>query len=333
MINANREISKCFSVSKREDIYRIRREIANLVEDGAFDPREIDELKLAVTELLTNILKHAEGGKGGEINATYRGGSSHDSIKIKAINPTKLTNLSQISEASWESSGSLGIGLEGVKRLLEDVNVKVMEGNFMVEGQKRASKPSPSFLTTGVFSVPKAGFEENGDAYFVKRYSDKALLAVIDSLGHGKTASEVSQEAVSVLEGSFHRDLKEVTGRLHRSLWGSRGCVIALVRLKQGGNLEYMGIGNVRTIVYAGDEVKRLVSKDGFLGGKFRSVKVKNYSFATPLLLAMHTDGISRFRLEGPDLFDQKAANLANYIYKKYKKDSDDATILVAKVR
>lgn len=333
MNSISEKYSRSFSISKKEDIYEIRRQVANLAEGGSFSSRESEELKIAVTELLTNILKHGESGKGGQIKATYKRASSGDSIKIKVVNPTKLTNLKQLPEFPPGSSKSLGIGLKGVKRLLEGVNIELVEGNFVVEGEKLASRSRGSFLTTSVFSTPKPGFKKNGDAYFIKRYGDEALLAVIDSLGHGEAAFEVSNVAISVLEDSYYHDLTEIINRLQERLAGTRGCVIGLSRLTSGGKLQYAGIGNVRAVVYVQGDTKSLVSQDGFLGGKFRSVKVKDYSFSTPFLLTVYTDGVSRFRLEGPDLLSRQVVEVASYIYKKYKKGSDDATILVAKAR
>ena len=65
----------------------------------------------------------------------------------------------------------------------------------------------------GVWSRPRPGETDNGDAYFVRRRAGQQLLAVVDGLGHGAGAREAADAALEILSAWQGESLEEIFRR------------------------------------------------------------------------------------------------------------------------
>ncbi len=61
---------------------------------------------------------------------------------------------------------------------------------------------TPPIIEWGVAGRPLPGQKESGDRHWVKVFPQKALVAVVDGLGHGEEAAAAATTAVSTLERS-----------------------------------------------------------------------------------------------------------------------------------
>ncbi len=318
-----------FDVSSDEDIYRVRSEMAKFAGKIRLTEKEIEELRIVITEIAKNIIKHSSSGK---LSISF-GEEVEKSVRIEAENPTDNKDTAEIFDDGYSTANTLGIGLGAVKRLLTDVKVKIENGKFILTGKKVFSEnKKENFIQTSVFSRPKPGFKSNGDAYFIKRYEDSAIVAVMDGIGHGDKASEASGIAVKVLEDKYRDELEQIVLTMHRRLHGSRGCVAGIVRMSKEGRIEYLGVGNIRTQIYTADRYKRLVSFDGLLGSNVRTLRTDHLDLSTPCLVVLHSDGISSFSFEDKRIVYRPVMELAKEAFEKHKKSSDDATLLVARI-
>ena len=317
-----------FEVQSDEDIYRARSEITKFASSISLTGKELEELKIVITEISKNILKH---GSSGNLNISF-GDASEKTIYIVAENPTDGSDTTRIFDDGYSTANTLGIGLGAVKRMLTDVKVRVEAGKFILTGKKIFADQKKSIIQTSVYSRPKPGFKSNGDAYFIKRYDDSAIVAVIDGIGHGDKASEASQIALKVLEDRFREDLEQIVINIHRQSHGSRGCVLGLVRMNKDGRIEYLGVGNIRTQIYTKDMYKRLVSFDGLLGSNMRTLRTDRLELATPCLIVMHSDGVSSFNYDDRRIVYRPVMEIAKESFEKHKKSSDDATLLIARI-
>jgi hypothetical protein len=75
---------------------------------------------------------------------------------------------------------------------------------------------------------------------------------------------------------------------------------------------------------------QRSSSYNGNLGGALRTVQTIRYVFPLPLVLILHSDGVSRFQLESKDLLKRSALEIAKEVFSQ-KKNTDDTTALVVK--
>lgn len=317
-----------FTVSSDEDIYRARSEMAKFAGRIKLTDKELEELRIVITEISKNIIKHSSSGK---LNITFGEGEERG-VYILAENPTDNHNTAEVFDDGFSTANTLGIGLGAVKRLLTDVKVKVEDGKFILTGKKIFSEKKNSVIQTSVFSRPKPGFKSNGDAYFIKRYGDSALVAVIDGIGHGDKACAASKIALKVIEDKFRDELEEVVHTIHRRLHGSRGCVLGIVRMSKEGKIEYLGVGNIRTQIYTTERYKRLVSFDGLLGSNIRTLRTDRLSLSTPCLVVLHSDGVSSFNFDDKRIVYRPVIEIAKEAFENNKKSTDDATLLIARI-
>ena len=317
-----------FIVSSDEDICRVRSEMSKFAGKIRLTEKELEELRIVITEISRNIIKHSSSGK---LSISF-GEGEEKGVYIVAENPTDSKDTTEIFDDGYSTANSLGIGLGAVKRLLTDVKVNVEDGKFILTGKKIFSGKKDSVIQTSVYSRPKPGFKSNGDAYFIKRYEDSAIVAVLDGIGHGDKASEASRMALKVIEDKFRDDLEKIVLTVHRKLHGSRGCVIGIVRMNKEGKIEYLGVGNVRTQIYTTDMYKRLVSFDGLLGSNIRTLRTDRLTLSTPCLIVLHSDGVASFNFDDKRIVYRPVMEVAKESFEKHKKSSDDATLLIARI-
>jgi negative regulator of sigma-B (phosphoserine phosphatase) len=179
-------------------------------------------------------------------------------------------------------------------------------------------------------SLPMVGEIANGDRVVVRQGEEKrALLAVIDGLGHGPNAAAVSIQAVECLEAvSLQAPLLEIMELLHRKLAGSRGAAATVCMLRDG-QAEACAVGNVE--IRSADVRIPLVFSAGILGGRVNKFHICKAKLPLRARLVFFSDGISsRTPIEDVRTLSPRAA--CDAIVAKYRRKEDDATVLIADV-
>jgi negative regulator of sigma-B (phosphoserine phosphatase) len=181
---------------------------------------------------------------------------------------------------------------------------------------------------TAFATSPKVGERANGDRAFVHSFpGGRTVLGVIDALGHGVEAEEVSVRALDVLartaaEGSVERLMHLV----HEGLRGMRG-VAATFCVVVDGRLEACGVGNVELRCVETD-IPFIVSP-GILGVRVHRFRTCTAALVPGSRLVLFSDGVHRigslstFRKLSP-------AEASQAILRLHRRNDDDATVLVA---
>ncbi|OAN44973.1 stage II sporulation protein E [Chloroflexus islandicus] len=188
-------------------------------------------------------------------------------------------------------------------------------------------------LVWGAALRPKLGQSVSGDAYVVLPYDDDRLLAaVIDGLGGGDAAAEAARRAVAVLESDPAGDLMDLMRRADRALVGSRGAVMALLRLDaRMRTAEFVGVGNIGAQVYS-DVLIKPISKNGIVGYRLPQLLRLSYTYNSGDTFVLYSDGISsRFTTESPPDLHRSPQQIADEILARFGKDNDDATVVVVR--
>jgi phosphoserine phosphatase RsbX len=183
---------------------------------------------------------------------------------------------------------------------------------------------------TAHLSIPKAGERENGDAVLVR--SDDAgrlMLAVVDGLGHGPSAAEVSRKATARLATlAWDLTMLDVMLAVHQELVGTIGAS-ATVCIIRGRMLEACAVGNVQ-LASCGFDIP-LVPSAGVLGRRVARFHVCRGELRARSWLALFSDGISRrLSLEEARNLTPEAACKA--FVARFRQRDDDATVLLCKV-
>jgi negative regulator of sigma-B (phosphoserine phosphatase) len=170
-----------------------------------------------------------------------------------------------------------------------------------------------------------------GDAVGIWQDKASTLVAVFDGLGSGDAAARAAQTALACVEMKREQPLRQIVGHCHEALHGTRGGVMALVRVEHDrARLTYVGVGSIGFSA-ASAKPMRPVSSSGLLGRRLPRLVECPFECTPGDLVVLYTDGIgSRFVLQGgvSALSWAPPEELAQRIVKRYARD-DDAAVAV----
>ncbi|MBF0509457.1 MAG: SpoIIE family protein phosphatase [Deltaproteobacteria bacterium] len=326
-------------ISSDIDVFKAKRAGRQTAKDVGFDASECALVEIAISELATNIIKHAVSG-------TISIDEILDGLEI--ISEDLGRGIAELEWAikSGKSAKGLGIGLAGVKRVMDQVEIISGQGRgariiarkwkvkpeHLLRPKQEYSVPQAGVMKYGVISIPALGSELNGDAYVIKEFDQTALIAVIDGLGHGEKAYVVAQEAADYVQKNYTNDIGLIIEKCHEALRGTRGVVMALARVDfEASQLTTAGVGNIGMKVIGKNLIKPF-SVAGIVGHNLRKLIVQEFLYSKGDTIFMYSDGVSdRFDSEEPELTKMKPQEAAEAIVRRFGKDKDDTTIVVAR--
>jgi anti-sigma regulatory factor (Ser/Thr protein kinase) len=307
-------------VSEQSQVAEVRRVVAELARLQGMSATETGRCALVATEVSTNLVKY---GKGGVVTVVGFSEWSVSGIQIVASDKGPgFSNFVASSRDGVSTGGSLGIGLGGIMRASDLFEV------FTLPGQGSA-------LTMGTRRTPKRGQVECGDACSYTRAGGWQRLCVVDGLGHGPLAAQASAEALAVVRASPAEDSPlQILERAHEALRPTRGAVMAVAAIDCArGRISFAGVGNIAAAVYSGEATHHLLSVEGVVGYNARSLKMEEFPWTPESCVILSSDGMStRWNLARyPGLLQRHPALVASVLHRDFARDSDDATLLVAK--
>lgn len=342
-------------------------EASRIAREIGFSANQAQSISTAASELVRNILKYASKGQLSIREIRDAGGRRGIEIEASDRGPG-ISDIAAAMTDHFSSGGTLGLGLPGVKRMMDDLEIDTRpgEGTRVVirkyRTQPRTSSPNPltmeatrkslalrrksELIATSPSSDAEAGTPAidyasvirpcqgervSGDAAVVERSDVLTFAAIIDALGHGPLAHRVSLQATRYLKSKWSADLVDTMNRLHEALKGSEGAAVGLCLVDgESRTGRYVGIGNTVLRIIGTREI-RLYSSPGTLGHQMRSPREQNFSLEANDVVVLYTDGIKeRFDVKGyPQLRFQKPELVARTIVERFGKHHDDAGCVV----
>jgi phosphoserine phosphatase RsbX len=215
----------------------------------------------------------------------------------------------------------------------------------MSTSQRRSNRPpalknplapstfSSEHMTAAWISRPRVGEVQCGDGVLVRELGANAtLISVIDALGHGPKAAEISEASIKYLSAvEAGSNVMTIVQGLHDALKESRGAAALVMLLKSDtAALEICSVGNIE--LRSTNTKLPYVLTPGVLGVRLRSPKLCSAKITpTGERFLLYTDGISGrfdlrpFRTHSPN-------DLATYIFANHRHPHDDATVVVIDV-
>ena len=191
-----------------------------------------------------------------------------------------------------------------------------------------------SRMEFGIVHLPKHGRDISGDAYLIKEEEEATLVCLVDGLGSGEAAAEAAQAAIRCVEVSNTSSLSDIMTRCHQALRGTRGAVMALLRVSFAeSTITFLGVGNIGIHVRSTALIKP-ISRNGIVGYRLPRLQEFTYPYTPGDLFVLHTDGISsRFTMDGTLWTEgaQDVQTLADEIARNFGKENDDVTVLAAR--
>jgi serine phosphatase RsbU (regulator of sigma subunit) len=180
------------------------------------------------------------------------------------------------------------------------------------------------------------GERECGDLHIVSPFAGGVLLGAMDGLGHGPEAAKASRTAADILEAHPHEEILSLVEKCHEALRKTRGVVLSLASIDAvAGTMTWTAIGNVQAILYSANRAKRpgretINARSGVVGYQLPPLRATTLPIVPGDTLVFTTDGIhENFTTEMPH--DGSPQEAADEILRRFRKDSDDALVLVVR--
>ena len=312
-----------------------RRSAVTLAASLHFSEERRGVVAIVVTELATNLVRHA---KGGEI--ILRPITAGDTLAVEVLASDRGPGIGNLSDAlrdGFSTFGTPGTGLGAASRLSNAFDIFTSPQGTIVLSQI-SSGPAPLQAQkpeVGVICLPVASEVACGDAWSVRKTVDaRTMILVADGLGHGIHAAAASHAAVELFEANVELDLPELVTVLHKGLRSTRGAAIAIVELNSGRNeLRFVGVGNISGTLIIDGKTRSTVSHNGTVGAEVHRIKEFNYPWPNDGMLVLHSDGLrSQWNLDAyRGLRMRHPSIIGAVLYRDFRRDRDDVTVMVIK--
>jgi anti-sigma regulatory factor (Ser/Thr protein kinase) len=325
-----------FPINHPSDISAVRRAGEVMAQNAEFNDVRRGQLAIVITEVATNMLKHAQDGVC-LLSMISRGGVQGVEVLATDRGPG-IEDFAFSSRDGFSTAGTAGTGLGAIQRLSDEFDFYSQRDKgaaFSLRfwpGQTPAAEP----VDYGAVCIPVAGEDVCGDGWAVSLSATSARLLVVDGLGHGPEAASAARAAIesfSKLPGASLRSLFDAS---HLALRSTRGAAAAFAELLYGSeSLTFTGIGNISASVIEVGSRKQLVSHNGIVGHNVRKVQEFTVSCPAYSLYIMLSDGINtQWDLSAyPGLSGRAPGLIAAILLRDFSRLRDDATALVVRFR
>lgn len=312
------------SVSQARELVRRRGAEAGLAEVT------LEALATAASELAQNQLDHARAGRVAVRPVTRSGVPGVEVIAADA--GPGLADPAGALAGRGPASG-LGAGLAGARRLAQELDLDVRAGEGTCARARAFARPVPR-SEVATFGRPFPGERLSGDDAAFVRTDDALLVAVVDGLGHGPEARAASAVVADALVSAPDAALPDLVARAHAAAEGTRGAVIALVRIHLATRaIEHVGLGDVRVLLGGPGGTQALPAQPGLLSGRAHErarVRSNAAALSPHGVLLLLSDGL-KSAAGPPSAPVAEPIALAQDLVARFGRDTDDALALVVR--
>jgi anti-sigma regulatory factor (Ser/Thr protein kinase) len=311
-----------------------RRAVAALTSGLGFGETAAGQAAIVVTELTNNLVRHARDGE--LIIRTMQTGRNGGIELIAIDRGPGLANIPRALRDGYSSAGTAGNGLGAIIRLSTDYDLFSVAGQGTVQAMQVWAHPHPhsESYECAAISLPKPGEVASGDGWGMDADRDRAVLFVVDGLGHGLAASEAARTALRIFDQEKKDDLPRLIHTLHAGLRPTRGAAAAIAVLEPAKKqVRFIGVGNISGVIESADGTRSMVSHNGTLGAELRRVQEFSYPWPPGGLLVLHSDGLSAHWTLSKylGLRQKRLAVIAGVLYRDFRRSRDDATVLAVR--
>jgi anti-sigma regulatory factor (Ser/Thr protein kinase) len=305
-----------------------RRTAQKMAEQLGFDATDSGRVALVVTEVASNILKHASNG---ELHLRVLTGAV-PGLEVIAIDRGQGFDVHDCMIDGFSTRGTQGIGLGSMLR-----QAQVFDAHSDDRGSVLLMRFYPR---TAVVKDLRLGVSQHslhndpacGDAWGLAIKGQQISVLMIDGLGHGPEAEDAAKAGAAAFHREPFADSSLLLEEIHHDMRGTRGGAVALARFEGARDgLSFIGIGNIGATLIAQDKTRGLPSHPGIVGLQYRKIQAVDYAQCTGQLLIMYSDGLqSRWNLRDyPGLMYRHPAIIAAVLHRDYCRGRDDVTVLV----
>lgn len=317
------------SITDSSQVAAARREAATLAQQLGLDEDQMGRAALVVTELATNLHKHAEQGR-----IMLRGAQDSTGKFLEAMSLDQGPGMHDVAIASVEgysTTGTAGSGLSIIGRQADTFEIFSRPGKGTVAVARIFAGGPSGAMSVGAVVDTYPGETVCGDAWAFADGPAGPTLLLVDGTGHGPHAAQASQIAVDIFQHRPADDGVEIMGSIHRALLPTRGAAVALARIDLAARLvRFVGVGNINGVMISGADVKRMVTHNGTAGHLAPRIREFTYPFTVTPAVLLHSDGLtSRWDLSDyPGLGAAHPSLIAGVLFRDFRRGRDDASIV-----
>ena len=113
-------------IRSESDIVLVRRAVRDLAVHGGFGNTDVTRIVTASSELARNLFKYAGQGV---MHWRWIESADRKGLELEFVDSGPgIADVSVVMEAGYSSSGGLGMGLPGAKRLMDEMEIKSAPG-------------------------------------------------------------------------------------------------------------------------------------------------------------------------------------------------------------
>jgi anti-sigma regulatory factor (Ser/Thr protein kinase) len=309
-----------------------RRLAAELAAQAGFDATQAGRLAIVVTELATNLQRHAQGGR-------LLLGVRPDAGEVEVLSIDRgpgIANLPRSLADGYSTGGTPGTGLGAVRRLSDvcDFHSAAGEGTLVLARLHAGPMRKPLAFDVRGIGINAPGEHVCGDAWAALLGDEAACLLVADGLGHGPQAHEAARDAVDCFIAESGGEPRLAVTRIHSQLKTTRGAAVGVYRAERNtATVRVSGAGNIMARLVSGTSDKTLLTQHGTAGVAMRTVDETSAPWPEHAMLVVHSDGVeSRWKPERlAPLLGRDPSLAAALLMRDHSRGRDDATVVVLK--
>lgn len=328
-----------FLYQDRSNANVVKKEIRKIAESVSFSPLKLAHIDILISELTTNLTKHAPAG--GEFLVKHFVDDGRDGLEILCIdNGPGIDDLPRMLQDGVSTSGTLGHGLGALKRLSDhfEIYTKKDWGTIVLCRIFRNEAPLRVLqkVAIGAILVPYKGESLCGDGWAYKTCGSILKVLITDGLGHGKEAFFASQQAIRYFMNSDEISPSDMLRGIHESIRLSRGVVATCINVDLTTLKGTMcGIGNISGRVLGFLSTRVFLSYNGIVGHNIPARLMDREIDVSNGLLVLCSDGLKdRWDLASHPMLSRYDISIAAaVIYKENNRRSDDVSVLLLKIK
>ncbi|MBT2227267.1 ATP-binding protein [Nonomuraea sp. NEAU-A123] len=312
----------------------VRRMAVDLAEAAGFDAERTGQTAVAVTEAVSNLVKHAVEGvvmvRSQPVNPAV--------VELVAIDKGPgMRDVARALRDGYSTSGTLGIGMGAMARISSwyDVHSLPGKGTILVMHFTAADAPSAAPHASGL-SRPIGEEAVSGDSFAIAATGGAATpettVLLCDGLGHGELAAQASRTAVELFLRAADEEPLTTLERLHRGLGHTRGGAVAVARIR-ATSVSYAGLGNISGWIANAEGRRGMVSVPGIAGHQARHLRQYDFDLPEHSTVVLHSDGLTeRWHPSAvPGLFARSPAVVAAGLLREAGSRRDDACVVTVR--
>jgi anti-sigma regulatory factor (Ser/Thr protein kinase) len=327
----------CFTVADRSYFAILKKEIHAIAVKGGFSGTKLGEVDIIVAEMVSNLVKHAGGGR---LLVKLIEEQHIDGIEFISIDDGDgIADVNKMMTDGASTTNTLGHGLGAIKRLSNLFQVYSLKGWGTIMLSRLFKEELPYQKKANEIRsivVPKPGEEKCGDAFHCRIGSHAIRVFLGDGLGHGVEAAAAVGSAIQIFKTRRDDSAVEIVKELHRGIRKTRGMVgtVALY-LKEEKRWRICGVGNICTRLINGIEIKNSLGYNGIIGHNIpNSMKDQEVDAENAQVILLCSDGIrTKWDLtKYPGILKHDLSMLAAVIFKDHARHTDDMSVVAVRL-